>query len=164
MKGASLFFLTFLGVSILSTGLVYGWPWNRDMYDQPSLKTQERPQDSPPQSIPKKGKERPLDRLKDSARLINPVAATEQSLQSGKQLFGIYCTPCHGLTGQGDGTVSRKFIPAAPLPQLTSTQPDGYLYLTVRHGGAIMPAYGSSLSQQERWDIVNYLRALEKMK
>jgi mono/diheme cytochrome c family protein len=93
----------------------------------------------------------------------NPVAASAASVARGGALFAIYCTPCHGAGGKGDGPVTPRFIPP---PDLTSPQvqgrPDGHMAYYIGYGGAIMPAYGEAISVTERWDLVNFVRSLAK--
>jgi mono/diheme cytochrome c family protein len=91
----------------------------------------------------------------------NPVPPTPESLARGRALYGTYCTPCHGLTGKGEGPVTPRFIPPPDLTgSVTQAKPDGHFSYYIGYGGAIMPAYGEALSVSERWDIVNYLRTL----
>ena len=146
---------------LIVSDTAHGWPWNTDMYNQPSVKPQERPMQLPAQSVSNKGWERPLDRKTAAQILTNPAAATSESIQRGNALFQTHCTPCHGPEGQGDGEVARKYIPPANLKHIAAKYTDGYLYATIRNGGAIMPSYGERFSPQERWDIVNYIRHLE---
>jgi mono/diheme cytochrome c family protein len=91
----------------------------------------------------------------------NPVPATPESVTRGGALFRVYCTPCHGAGGKGDGPVTPRFIPP---PDLTSPQiqgrTDGHISYYIGYGGAIMPAYGEALSVGDRWDLVNYVRSL----
>lgn len=91
----------------------------------------------------------------------NPVPRTPASAARGAELYKIYCTPCHGVSGKGDGLVTPRFIPP---PDLSSApiqgRTDGHLSFYIGYGGAIMPAYGEALSVTERWDIVNYIRTL----
>jgi len=91
----------------------------------------------------------------------NPVARTAESVARGAELYKIYCTPCHGVGGKGDGPVTPRFIPPPDLtgPQIQG-RTDGHLSFYVGYGGAIMPAYGEALSVAERWDVVNYLRSI----
>ena len=95
-------------------------------------------------------------------RLRNPAARTSESFERGKQLFNIYCYPCHGTTGQGDGPVTAKFI--AP-PNLTADNArklsDGYLFTLIRYGRGIMPLYGDKVRGIDRWHLVNYIRLLQ---
>jgi mono/diheme cytochrome c family protein len=98
----------------------------------------------------------------------------EKLLARGQERYGIYCAPCHGLTGDGKGVVvckrekptdpceSRGF---APLPSYADPRiralPDGQLFATITHGVRTMPAYGPQVPIQDRWAIVAYVRALE---
>jgi mono/diheme cytochrome c family protein len=132
------------------------------MVDQPSISPQEKPMNPPVNTVPTTGIELSLSRQKASEMLKNPVAFTPESIKRGREKFQTYCSPCHGPDAKGKGPVSKKFIPP---PDLTSdfikSRSDGYLYSTIRNGGAIMPAYGKSISAQERWDIVNFIRSLQ---
>jgi mono/diheme cytochrome c family protein len=106
--------------------------------------------------------------------VVQRVGGTEKLLQRGRERFGIYCAPCHGLTGDGKGMVtckrdkvtdpceSRGFppLPSYEDPRLR-TMPDGQLFATITHGVRTMPAYGPQIPTQDRWAIVGYVRALE---
>jgi mono/diheme cytochrome c family protein len=96
--------------------------------------------------------------------LTNPLPASAETLARGKRLFDVYCAVCHGATGVGDGPVAGKFGMGPKLPPLFAfaVRPDGHLYGTIRNGGFIMPAYGDSLSVEERWAVVHHLRTLQK--
>jgi mono/diheme cytochrome c family protein len=138
-------------------------PGISEMADQPSLKPQEQPFLPPPHSVPTRGKERQMDLL-EAADLENPVPSTRASITNGKRLFTIYCVVCHGKDATGKGPIAAKL--STPPDDLTSAdtaeQPDGYLYQMIRQGGDVMPGQAASLSSRERWDIVNYLRSLQK--
>jgi mono/diheme cytochrome c family protein len=100
----------------------------------------------------------------EEARLIaNPVEPDEASIRAGRFLFGTYCAVCHGADANGTGTVSAKFIPA---PDITSDYyrglPDGHFYFIVKHGSAVMPSYREALGERDIWNIVNYVRELQK--
>ena len=92
----------------------------------------------------------------------NPIPATPASVQKGGELFVIYCTPCHGAQGKGNGPVSTKFVPPADLTNadLQKGRTDGYWQSYMSVGGAVMPSYGEALSAEERWHVVNFLRTL----
>lgn len=98
----------------------------------------------------------------------------EKLLQRGQERFGIYCAPCHGLTGDGKGMVVCKRAKATdpcesrgfpPLPSYEDPRlrgmPDGQVFATITHGVRTMPAYGPQVPIQDRWAIVGYVRALE---
>lgn len=92
----------------------------------------------------------------------NPVPRTAPSLERGKLRYDVFCLPCHGAGGAGDGPVNEKLL---VTPSLLTDQArrytDGYLYAIVRHGRGIMPAYGDRVPGDERWDVVNYVRVLQ---
>ncbi len=99
------------------------------------------------------------------AGTTNPRAGVPESLANGQRLFEANCIMCHGRTGKGDGP-SAASLPAPP-PDLTQHVPyhnDGTLYLWITNGLPLessekrMPAFKSTLSDNDRWDIVNYLR------
>lgn len=101
----------------------------------------------------------------DAAELLqNPVEATSASIKQGKELFEIYCLVCHGPDARGDGTIARKLEnPPDDLTQETTVElTDGYLYTVIREGGTTMPPQAEGLSSRERWDVVNYLRSLQR--
>src|SRR5262249_22824949 len=100
----------------------------------------------------------------EAAARKNPVPSTPESVSQGSALFAIYCTPCHGASGKGDGLVAAKFAPAADLtnPELQKARTDGFWQSYLSVGGAVMPSYGEALTPEERWHVVNYLRTLAK--
>ena len=142
------------------------WPWNRDMANQISIKPQHgadaiRP--FPTRSVPMAGT-KTLIHVHDrdgAMKLVNPNPPTVESVQRGRKLFQIFCVPCHGKSGVGDGLVGAKFlIPPFDLTAAREQQelPEGYLYGTVAFGGALLPSYGNDMSPSEIWDLVNYVR------
>ena len=154
----------------VSSTLAWGFPWNKDMVDQPSAKPQESQSPPPPNSVPTTGREnlpapkteKELFKAKDDAAAIrNPVPATPESVARGAYLYQINCVVCHGKEGRGDGPVGRKFDPS-PVDlnkDYTQSQADGQIYFTLTRGRVAMPFYRDALSQQERWDVINYLRS-----
>lgn len=125
----------------------------------------------PPEgSVPTDGGEPNVNRLDLAAAdaLKNPTDPTDfRSLSNGEAQYQIYCETCHGATGMGDGPVSATggkagpFAGVFPLVGLTTGRSDGYIYLTMRNGGIRMPNY-KRIPQMDRWDIVNYVRFLDK--
>lgn len=96
----------------------------------------------------------------------NPVPANQASLERGEVLFDRVCAVCHGPTGVGaQANIIDKFPLLAGFdisgPQ-TSAYTDGFIYGKIRVGGPIMPAYGHQISHFDRWNIVNYLRVLQR--
>ncbi len=103
----------------------------------------------------------------ENAILPNPIPPNADSIAAGKVLYLENCVPCHGLTGQGDGPVGITLNPRpADLTQHTApgVHPDGRLYNWITDGveGSVMPAFGSALSDEERWHVVNYIRTLNQ--
>lgn len=92
----------------------------------------------------------------------------EQTLTRGRERFGIYCAPCHGVAGDGNGMVSIRAaaggvaFAATNLHQQTlRNAPDGQIYATITNGVRTMPAYRHSIPVNDRWAIVSYVRALQ---
>jgi mono/diheme cytochrome c family protein len=133
-----------------------------DMVDQPSFRAQENPRPLPEGAVPTRDWEPPLT-LDAAARLKNPVPATAGSVEQGRVLMGIYCTPCHGVSGRGDGTVAAKMVKPADLTSAKyAAATDGFFYGVIRAGSGLMPGYAESLAPGERWHVVNYLRTLQR--
>lgn len=100
-----------------------------------------------------------------------PVPLTEPLLRRGQERYGIYCAPCHGLSGYGDGPVSVRaerlqegtWTPSSSFhTELVRGRPAGHLYNTIANGIRTMPAYGAQIPVDDRWAIVAYVRALQR--
>ena len=93
--------------------------------------------------------------------LANPVQHTADSVQRGSASFAANCVSCHGDTGAGDGPLADS-LPAPPANFTVHVpfHPDGVLFAWITDGirGTGMPAWSPQLSDQERWDLVNFLR------
>jgi cytochrome c5 len=117
-------------------------------------------------SVPVTGSDRDLGRDVLAKVLVNPTppADLEASIRRGEVKFQKTCVPCHGTDMAGNGPVAPLMMTAADLMALPTRQrTDGFLYAYVRHGGIIMPAYGSQVTRQEAWDLVNYVRSMQKV-
>jgi mono/diheme cytochrome c family protein len=99
------------------------------------------------------------------------VELTEETMARGKQRFGIYCTPCHGQAGLGDGMVHKRaealaqgswIQPTNMTQEYVRNQPVGELFNTITSGIRNMPAYGPQIPAEDRWAIIMYVRALQK--
>jgi mono/diheme cytochrome c family protein len=140
--------------------------WDRNMYDNPAFRPQEEPVRLPPgASVPTKGLEHtPKPGTPEAGALKNPEKVTDFSLLTGKELFGIYCTPCHGASGKGDGPVAKKFVPTPADVSATghgAHHPEGDLFAIVTHGVNGMPPFRADLTAKERWLVVAYLKTLK---
>jgi mono/diheme cytochrome c family protein len=93
---------------------------------------------------------------------LNPYPITGQLLQRGHRQYNIYCAPCHGQTGDGNGIV-KKFgmLTVRSLHEvIVVRQPDGELFHTVSAGKSTMQGYAAQIPVEDRWAIIAYLRAL----
>ena len=100
-----------------------------------------------------------------------PVAVTAQLMRRGQERYDVFCTPCHGYAGNGDGIVAKRaerlqegtWTPPSSLhTDLVRSRPDGQLFNTISNGVRTMPAYGSQIPVADRWAIVAYVRALQR--
>jgi mono/diheme cytochrome c family protein len=91
----------------------------------------------------------------------NPTAPSEASLANGRKYFVINCAVCHGERADGQGLAVKYGVPAPSLmTDITKNRTDGYLYGMIRNGRGLMPTY-NRIEEMDRWDVVNYLRALQ---
>lgn len=94
----------------------------------------------------------------------NPVLPDGGSVSRGQQLYEANCVACHGFEGRGDGELAADYSPP-PVDFTaghTDTHPDGDLYFWIKEGieGSAMPAFGEQLSDDDIWNLVNYVRRL----
>jgi mono/diheme cytochrome c family protein len=96
----------------------------------------------------------------------NPMEVTKAFLYKGQKNYEIYCTPCHGGTGDGKGIImtgNYGFVPAPTYHQdRLRDVTDGYMYDVIANGIRNMSGYGTQIDVEERWAIVAYVRALQK--
>jgi mono/diheme cytochrome c family protein len=156
-------------VGILAVGLVVALlfaydvikiPFPSQMVDQDSVGYVQGPRLAvPAEAIPVQG---PV--LIADQPALEPVPATANSLQRGEVLYSINCAVCHGVDGTGDGTLSGFFSP--PPADLTSEDvrksPDADIFLAITQGRGDMLKLAENLSPSQRWDVVNYVRSLQK--
>jgi mono/diheme cytochrome c family protein len=131
------------------------------MWFQPSVRPQVAPRPEPEGSVPL-GAEPRHDGRDATAGLPNPVPASPASVERGHAIFVDRCAPCHGLDGHGRGPVSRLFPQPADLAYAkVRARTDGFIWGTVTYGGEAMPPAREGLEPADRWDVVNYVRALQ---
>lgn len=95
---------------------------------------------------------------------MNPLPVDLALIQRGHGRFDIYCTPCHGRLGDGNGiTKALGVMPAnANLHDKRIVEmPDGEIFNTITHGKGLMGAAGPLVPTKDRWAIIAYLRALQ---
>ena len=97
----------------------------------------------------------------------NIVTPDQASISRGEEMYIVNCATCHGDGGMGDGPSMPALDPApAPLAHTSMMLSDDYLYWRISEGGSqppfssAMPAWKEVLDKQDRWDVINYLRAL----
>jgi mono/diheme cytochrome c family protein len=92
-----------------------------------------------------------------------PFPITEDMVLRGRQRYDIFCSVCHGLTGNGDGMIVRRgFRRAASFNDDRLRQaPVGHFFDAITNGWGAMPSYASQIPAQDRWAIIAYIRALQ---
>jgi mono/diheme cytochrome c family protein len=92
-----------------------------------------------------------------------PLPLNQALLERGRERFDIYCSPCHGYLGDGDGMVARRGfkIPPSLHHDRVRYAPPGYLFQVITNGYGGMGDYANQIPVEDRWAIVAYLRALE---
>ena len=83
-----------------------------------------------------------------------------QVLRRGRERFGIFCAPCHGIIGNGDTMVAANMPlrrPPSLLDEKVRRYPDGRIYRVITEGYGLMRSYADSLGESDRWAIVLYV-------
>ena len=105
----------------------------------------------------------PEEAARAGRELVNPTPDTPARVARGQVLYRRFCSSCHGASGAGDGPVVPAFPtpPSLTLPHATG-MPDGQIFHVVTFGQGLMPAHRQQISQADRWDLVRYVRSLQK--
>jgi len=92
-----------------------------------------------------------------------PFPVTKEIVMRGRERYQIFCSVCHGLTGNGDGMIVRRgFRRAASFNDDRLRQaPVGHYFDAITNGWGAMPPYASQIAVQDRWAIISYIRALQ---
>jgi mono/diheme cytochrome c family protein len=146
-----LFFLSFSGCD-------YG-----RMYDQESVRTYETAiPDLPEGTLPIHGGGQALKKA-DFATLRNPLPRNADALEQGKEAYKYFCIQCHGPLADGYGTVGQSFAPLPTNLKDTSvqSQTDGGLFIKIGSGYRRHPPLASTVSEEDRWALVHFIRDLE---
>jgi mono/diheme cytochrome c family protein len=150
------------------------------MENQPKLRPQSQSQffadgradRTPPARTVARGMLRTDDhryRGKDSGGAFTPgfpsgLTVDLEFIQRGRHYYQIYCIPCHGALGDGNGITKRYGMGATPTyhdPRLRS-MPDGEIFNTITNGKNTMLPYADKIAPDDRWAVIAYVRALQR--
>lgn len=105
-------------------------------------------------------------RVKAGKELVNPVLLTDESLIRGKTIYTTFCIGCHGVGGDGDGSLYKSGLyPVKPRSLTAETAVklrDGEIYHSITLGFGAMGAHGSQIRPDDRWMLVLYIRKLQE--
>jgi hypothetical protein len=92
-----------------------------------------------------------------------PLPVNEELLERGEGRYKIFCTPCHGLQGDGNGMISMRGFKHPPSfhQDRLRQEPNGYIYDVVANGFGAMYGYSAQIPPRDRWAIIAYVRALQ---
>lgn len=120
-----------------------------------------------PGTVARAGKEQngPRFHSKVDGKLVDafPFEVTMEVLARGQERYEIFCSPCHDRLGTGQGMIVRRgFTPARSFhdPRLRDA-PAGHFFEVITQGFGQMPSYANQLSEQDRWAVIAYIRALQ---
>jgi mono/diheme cytochrome c family protein len=96
----------------------------------------------------------------------NPLKPDDASLKAGKTLYISTCSSCHGTKGKGDGiaAIACDPKPADHTSNYVQDETDASLYWKISEGRGPMPSYKSNLTENQIWELVNYIRTLKAKK
>ena len=107
----------------------------------------------------------PEDAIRAGEELHNPCSATDEAaLARGAKVFAVYCAPCHGGAGRGDGLVAQRGFPPPPSfhADRALTMKDGQMFHVVTYGFGNMPADAVQVSREDRWKAILHIRDLQR--
>jgi cytochrome c553 len=100
-----------------------------------------------------------------SGKLVRgfPSRITKQELERGRDRFNIYCSVCHGPTGEADGMIVQRGFPQPPSfhEQRLRDAPEGHFFHVITQGYGVMYPYADRITPEDRWAIIAYIRALQ---
>jgi len=100
---------------------------------------------------------------KDFAGFPPAVKVDEKLLSRGQDRYKIFCTPCHGLQGDGNGMIAMRGMKHPPSYHIDRLRqaPNGYFYDVITNGFGAMYSYSERIAPSDRWAIIAYVRALQ---
>ena len=99
-----------------------------------------------------------------SDKIVNPLKGDANAAANGQKLYKVLCVICHGAKGKGDGAAGAGLTPK-PTNLTTSefqSQTDGAIFWKIKEGRPPMASYETSIPENKRWEIINYIRTLKK--
>jgi mono/diheme cytochrome c family protein len=137
--------------------------WMPDMADNPVVRPQRGYIDPPDGSVAVESMEYPKNQDEAEGLLSNPFPATNETVAKGQNLFNTFCIPCHGADAKGQGSLHGLFPQPPDITHPTyAKRKDGFFFQRITFGTAVMPGYGHSITRDERWLIIHYLRSLQQ--
>lgn len=99
-----------------------------------------------------------------AANVKNPLLNNPTTSKDGKMLYTSYCAPCHGEKGKGDGIAAAGLNPgpADHTSKVVQNETDGDLFYKLSEGRSPMPGYKAILNENQRWELISYIRTLNK--
>jgi hypothetical protein len=93
-----------------------------------------------------------------------PVSLNRELLERGRERYDIYCSPCHGRTGDGNGMIVQRGFPAPPSYHIDRLRnaPVGHFYDVITRGYGVMYSYAARVEPADRWAIAAYIRVLQQ--
>lgn len=178
MKKTALILFSFLGLVGCGDKSKPNVELIQDMMETPSIKAQEYDPTAPngisvrvpPEGTVPKGFEAyaPGSNFEAATNNKNPMAGemTEEVLSAGIKHYNTQCMVCHGQQGEGSAKSTVAEFMALKPPSLLSTKirgwTDGQIYHVISMGQGVMGGYASHIPQKSRWQVVNYIRHLQK--
>jgi mono/diheme cytochrome c family protein len=102
-------------------------------------------------------------RVNGATATVFPFAVDAKVMARGRERYDVFCAPCHGRTGQGDGMVVLRGYrrPPSMHQDRLRNAPAGHFFDVITNGFGAMPDYAAQVKAEDRWAIAAYLRALQ---
>ncbi len=156
------------GFAVLLLGTVLGPGLaackRQDMYTQNKVQTWDRTAFFSDQSGMREPVAGTAARDEQDLPVQQPSSIDAAMLQRGQRAFNIFCSPCHGRAGDGEGMIVQRGFPHPPSFHSTRLRDAkaAHFYDVITHGHGAMYSYASRLSPADRWAVVAYVRALQE--
>ncbi len=168
--------LTRAGVFAIAAACVFGAGCRQDMHDNPRYDPLEsttffadgrsqRPlvANTVPRGFLREDEHLYAGKMDGQLATEFPMPVNAELMLRGQERYNVFCTPCHGYTGKGDGMVVRRGYraPTSFHDARLRQAPPGYIFDVVTSGFGAMPDYASQIPVEDRWAIAAYLKALQ---